>query len=198
MLCYGAFSCGRPRRPSHRMPCNGAGSHPARTRRGTAPSGFWTPPAPTTRTCRHWRTTVHGLSWSTCGTRRRPAPWPCNAGSTSRSRPLGPATSGRWRRRLAQYAWEIVEAEVVSIDSLTSQQRDVSRSIRTLRTSAHRDARPVAGRFPVVILHRGYGSSFTDPEVSAETGRALRRLRQSAARGNRYPRQVVARRDCHG
>lgn len=71
---------------------------------------------------------------------------------------------------LAGYNREVIAQEVVDkpLEQLTALEAQLLDQFLNTPTACWRDARPAAGRFPLVIYHSGYGSSFEDNAVLCE------------------------------
>lgn len=72
--------------------------------------------------------------------------------------------------QLAAYELEVVCGEVIgaSIDESDATKREALDRLLATPTAAVRDAAAAEGRFPLVIYHAGYGSSFDDNAVLCE------------------------------
>lgn len=80
----------------------------------------------------------------------------------------GPLT--RFSSDLAAYARKVILDEVFYKEEakLTASEKSALQALMDTRTAAYRDAPAAPGRFPLVIYHAGYGSSFEDNSVLCE------------------------------
>jgi hypothetical protein len=76
----------------------------------------------------------------------------------------------KFSRELAAYERGVIAQEVMQqpIEKLTQRQLQLLGEFLDSPTACRRDAPPAAGKFPLVIYHAGFGSSFEDNAVLCE------------------------------
>jgi pimeloyl-ACP methyl ester carboxylesterase len=76
----------------------------------------------------------------------------------------------KFATKLAEYERAVIAKEVMGkpAEKLTDREKPLMNEFLDTPTSCIRDAPPVAGSFPLVIYHSGFGSSFEDNSVLCE------------------------------